>query len=62
MEKQNFLTVDACPQLSYDFGIMSLQFYFILLVVVFLGAWLAFLYFTKYVDQSFERHLKNEGL
>jgi len=61
MEKPNFLTVDACPQLSYDFGIMSLQFYLLLLVTVFLAGWLFFIYITDHFDKSFYRHSKNEG-
>lgn len=59
MEKPNFLTVDACPQLTYDFAVSLIQFYFVLFIAAFLGAWLFFLYFTKYVDQSLERHPKN---
>ncbi len=59
MEKPNFLTVDACPQLSYDFGIMALQFFSVSFVAIFLAAWLFIIYVFKNFDDSLKRDRKN---
>lgn len=61
MVAKDFSNVDACPQLAYDFGLLSLHYFGVSLLAVLLAAFVAFMFFKNYLDKKFD-HQKDEGL